>query len=326
MADTSRPAEHKTYRFKVRQIDETGAFEGLASTYGNVDQGGDVIEPGAFDRTLKNGNGEVPILWSHDPTEPIGLGRVSNSEEGLVIQGKLELSLPAAQKVYVLLKSKIVRGLSIGYQTLQSVMDKGVRRIKEVKLFEVSVVTFPMNSEAVVTAVKAALASRETKEEFEQCLEYIQAMSAHHQIMDALGMSIYSTLWDSEMTADEKVASIDQSIQQFHSSMMQAIPRFLAAIGTPAQGGEMVMMAKMITEAEAKIGRRISAASKDKIRGAIEALQALLEDEPADDGTSSKGLAPHTSDPDSLHSQVKEAFAAVLQKNSIERAFQKHTT
>jgi HK97 family phage prohead protease len=144
----------KNFRFELKTLTEQGSFEGLAAVYGNVDLGGDVVEPGAFSKTLIDKNGEVPILWQHDSREPIGLGKLSDSREGLVVKGELALESPVAQKAYGLLKRGVLRGLSIGYDDIKSKMVDGVRRLSELKLWEISLVTFPMNPAAQVTAVK----------------------------------------------------------------------------------------------------------------------------------------------------------------------------
>src|SRR5947209_6087057 len=106
---------HKDFRFELKSLTAEGTFEGLAAVYGNVDLGGDVIEPGAFQKTLVDKGGEVPILYQHDSSEPIGLGKLSDSREGLVVKGDLVLESPVAAKAYALLKKGVLKGLSIGY-------------------------------------------------------------------------------------------------------------------------------------------------------------------------------------------------------------------
>jgi HK97 family phage prohead protease len=145
----------KDFKFALKQLDENGSFTGLAAVYGNVDLGNDVIEPGAFQKTLADKGGEVPILWQHDQREPIGLGKLSDSSEGLVVKGELALESPVAQKAYGLLKRGVLKGLSIGYDDVKSKVVGGVRRIAEMKLWEVSLVTFGMNPLAQVTGVKS---------------------------------------------------------------------------------------------------------------------------------------------------------------------------
>ena len=146
---------HKEFRFSIKSIAPDGTFEGLAATYGNVDLGGDLIEPGAFSKTLAEKNGEVPILWQHDAREPIGLGKLSDTSQGLVVHGELALESPVAQKAYGLLKRGVLKGLSIGYDTIKAQAGEGARRLSELKLWEISLVTFPMNEMAMVTGVKS---------------------------------------------------------------------------------------------------------------------------------------------------------------------------
>jgi HK97 family phage prohead protease len=147
----------KDFKFYIKDVNPSGSFEGMAAVYGNLDLGGDVIEPGAFTRTIKNGGGKVPLLWQHDQREPIGLGKLQDSKEGLMIHGQLVMESPVAQKALGLMRADVLTGLSIGYDTIVSEYDKAndIRRLKELKLWEVSLVTFPMNPKAQVTSVKA---------------------------------------------------------------------------------------------------------------------------------------------------------------------------
>jgi HK97 family phage prohead protease len=145
------------YKFRVKDVDESGTFEGFAAVYGNVDLGNDVIAPGAFTRTIKNSEGRVPILWQHDKREPIGAGRLSDSREGLILRGKLVLESDVARKAHGLMKAEVLNGLSIGYDLIKSEYDKknDARLLKEIKVWEVSLVTFPMNPRALVSSVKS---------------------------------------------------------------------------------------------------------------------------------------------------------------------------
>jgi HK97 family phage prohead protease len=145
----------KDFRFALKSLEENGTFTGLAAVYNNVDLGGDTIEPGAFAKTLADRNNEVPILYQHDSREPIGLGKLSDSREGLVVKGELVLESPVAAKAYALLKRGVLKGLSIGYDSVKSRMVDNVRRLSELKLFEISLVTFPMNESALVSGVKS---------------------------------------------------------------------------------------------------------------------------------------------------------------------------
>ncbi|MDP9267272.1 MAG: HK97 family phage prohead protease [Acidobacteriota bacterium] len=148
--------KHLVSKFLIKELTENGMFKGLAAVYGNVDLGGDVIEPGAFTKTLSDKGGEFPILWQHDSRKPIGLGKFTDSREGLVVEGKLTLESPTAAEAYALLRDRVVRGLSIGYDTISDKIEKNIRHLLEIKLWETSLVTFPMNEMAQITDVKNA--------------------------------------------------------------------------------------------------------------------------------------------------------------------------
>ena len=137
----------------LKTVNEDGTFEGLAAVYGNRDAGGDTIAPGAFTKSLAT-KSEVPVLWQHDQREPIGVGRLMDKAEGLAISGKLVLESDVARKAYALMKAGAVKGLSIGYQIAKDAVQGGSRILQELKLHEVSVVTFPMNAQAAILAVK----------------------------------------------------------------------------------------------------------------------------------------------------------------------------
>jgi hypothetical protein len=148
--------KYRDLEIEIKDIGESdGTFVGLASVYGNEDLGGDIVVPGAFQKTLQDRGGEVPLLWQHNMREPIGIGKLADTPKGLEIQGKLVLSVARAKEAYDLLKNRVIKGLSIGYDTVRDEIKDKKRLLKELKLWEVSVVTFPMNELANVQSVKS---------------------------------------------------------------------------------------------------------------------------------------------------------------------------
>lgn len=132
-----------------------GTIKGYASLFGLRDQGGDIVQPGAFAASLQSGRG-VAMLWQHDPTRPIGIWtKVIEDEKGLYVEGELFLETQAGKEAHVLLKRGGIKGLSIGYKTRRSKKTADGRLLYEVDLFEISLVTFPMLAEASVSDVKS---------------------------------------------------------------------------------------------------------------------------------------------------------------------------
>lgn len=138
-------------------------FEGHGSIFGNVDLGGDIVLPGAFQKSLAQHKkaGSLPqMFWMHDQSRVPGkwLG-MSEDSEGLAVKGVLA-DTELGNEIHTLLKMEAVRGLSIGYVTTDQGFDKqGNRLIKEADLWEVSVVSLPMNPLAQVAHVKSRLSA-----------------------------------------------------------------------------------------------------------------------------------------------------------------------
>jgi HK97 family phage prohead protease len=139
-------------------ISSDGAIEGYASLFGEVDQARDMVMPGAFTQTLKQrGLRKIPMLFQHDPSEPIGIWlELKEDFRGLRARGRLIPDVLRARELLSLLKAGAIDGLSIGYRTVRGQIDpkSRVRRLYQVDLWEISIVTFPLLSGARVSAVK----------------------------------------------------------------------------------------------------------------------------------------------------------------------------
>jgi len=131
--------------------------EGYASLFGLEDRGRDVVEQGAYAASLKSlaeKGRRVRMLWQHDPAQPIGVwDEVREDAKGLYVKGRLLVDVARAREAAALLEAGAIEGLSIGYRTVKATKDDaGRRRLAELELWEVSLVTFPMLPEARVGA------------------------------------------------------------------------------------------------------------------------------------------------------------------------------
>ena len=157
------PGYRSVLETKFRNFDDDLALKdgavisGYASVFGAQDQGGDIVQSGAYGPSLgrmeKSGRA-VKMLWQHDPTQPIGVwDEVREDARGLFVKGRLLLEVQAAREAHALLKAGAIDGLSIGYRTLRSEKTaSGQRVLHEIELWEVSLVTFPMLPQARVQA------------------------------------------------------------------------------------------------------------------------------------------------------------------------------
>ncbi len=156
--------ERKFQRDGVRVTEGTSAtalwVEGYASLFDRPDRGGDVVVKGAFSAALARlaARGErVRMLWQHDQTQPIGVwDEVVEDNRGLRVKGRILTDIARGREAAALVRAGAVDGLSIGYRTRRAEpLPGGGRRLVELELWEVSLVTFPMLPEARLSA-KAA--------------------------------------------------------------------------------------------------------------------------------------------------------------------------
>lgn len=184
--------------FEVKfAADKHGVFSGYGAITGNVDAGGDLIEKGAFKRTLADweARGKLPpMLLQHgggflggaDDSLPIGKWTsMEENSKGLKVEGELfALNTERGQYLYEGMKAGVLDGMSIGYRLRKEGVAFGTkpgeprRRIKELDLVELSVVTFPMNDRARVGNVKSD--DIKTIREFEEFLRDAGGFSATH--------------------------------------------------------------------------------------------------------------------------------------------------
>jgi uncharacterized protein len=144
--------------FKIKSVDEEkNVFEGYASVFRNVDSYGDIVEPGAFAKTIQERGDKVKVLWQHDPYTPIGKAvELHEDNHGLYVKAQI-FDTAAGRDAMTLIKGGVIDELSIGYRTVKDEWDneKGVRRLKELQLFEFSPVTFAANDQAAILGAKS---------------------------------------------------------------------------------------------------------------------------------------------------------------------------
>lgn len=157
---SSVPArQHKAVKFNLENTDvTTGEFSGYASTFGNLDDGNDIIEKGAFAKTIVADLDRIKILALHNSSWlPVGKPlELREDEHGLFIRGKIS-DTSMGRDIMTLLRDGVLGELSIGYDAVEFEWDgdSGIRHLKEIKLWEVSIVTWAMNDRATIDEVKS---------------------------------------------------------------------------------------------------------------------------------------------------------------------------
>ena len=147
----------KMLEFKMDYDEEKniGIIEGYASTYGNVDLGGDTVAKGAYKQTLYHKQGRVKLFLDHSwkVSDMMGLSYLEDKEDGLYMKAEMPLDATDVKNAFTKLMFLQERGeqmgLSIGYDAIKSdYAADGTRVLKEIALHEVSVTPFPMDTEA----------------------------------------------------------------------------------------------------------------------------------------------------------------------------------
>jgi len=176
--------EKQLLRFKtvIKNLHEDEEFfhvEGFASTFGNIDLGNDVIKIGAFDETLEKRRPK--FLSQHDMSKPLGvIDETRTDDMGLFIKARMPKDLNLAKETFSLLSIGALDSFSIGFSVDEfEIRDDGVRVIKKLTLFEVSLVTIPMNPEARVANFKSKgdVSDIQTIRDLEKCLRDSGAFS-----------------------------------------------------------------------------------------------------------------------------------------------------
>lgn len=145
---------------KIKSVDDEGLITGYGAVFGNVDSYGDIILKGAFKNSLAMMNPQdCKVLWQHNAMKPIGVcQQLQEDDHGLFMKAQLLINdVDKARECHALLKAGAINGLSIGYTVNASGQRMGAdgnNYLTDLKLWEISVVTFPANPEAQVESVK----------------------------------------------------------------------------------------------------------------------------------------------------------------------------
>lgn len=168
----------KEFDIDIKGIDDAGKFSGYASTFGNEDLVGDIVQKGAFTKTLLKGPESVQMFYQHDSTKIIGeYTKLYEDEKGLFFEGQLYIKdIQLARETHFLMQKRKIKAVSIGYRIESKSFDgEGRRLLKEVALEEISPVTYPANTLASIDSVKSV--EDMTEREFEKSLRDVMRLS-----------------------------------------------------------------------------------------------------------------------------------------------------
>lgn len=210
------------FHFDIKSVEKNGTIEGYGSVFNVKDHDGEIVAPGAFTESLdwyRDKGLKVPMLWMHQSYEPLGAWDEAKEDgHGLFLRGKMLIEeVPAAREKHALAEAGALSGLSIGFRTQKSRNDleRNAVVIEKLRLWEVSLVTFPANDDARVTAVKAGC-PLPTEREFEESLR--EAGYSKSMAMQIIAKG-YRAVLHGEHAQDPGLAELKRALQNLSQTV-----------------------------------------------------------------------------------------------------------
>jgi HK97 family phage prohead protease len=151
---------YAVFEIKAVSTDPNGdrIFEGIATTP-ETDRMGDIVVPEGAKFKLP-----IPLLWQHDSCQPIGwVTDATVTAKGIAVTCKIAAIAAAGQLkdmvdfAWDAISNKLVRGLSIGFNPIESAQIDGTwgYKFNVWEWLELSAVTIPANASSTIQTVKA---------------------------------------------------------------------------------------------------------------------------------------------------------------------------
>jgi hypothetical protein len=276
-----RETFQSTFQLANSNLEER-TFRGYASVFNTpVDTWmPTVIEPGAFTKTLQENASRVRILYQHDTRELIGKPlSMRETAIGLEVEGKISKTV-RGDEVLELMRDEVATDLSIGFDCVKVEIEERdgmlpLRHVKEVKLFEFSVVTWGANAPAKITECNSA--------ELTDAVERMLRHETRESVREALARIVTerTSLTTTGSVAAEAALTDDAALARFIEQLGKSEPDdfFRLALGP------------VLYVDEQHKGRVLSAKNKKLVESAIDALTALIAAaEPDDDQKAAASL------------------------------------
>lgn len=170
---------------------KAGIVKGYGSIFGNVDSDGDIINKGAYRKTVEENGNRVKYLYQHDMDKPLGKMReLYEDEKGLVFEAEIPKT-QLGKDVIELMKSGVITENSVGIIPVKKEMQDGYRHLNEVRLFEISAVTLAANDQAMILDVKGNIDKNKVLKRYDNMAKLLRK----GEISDELGYALESEIY-----------------------------------------------------------------------------------------------------------------------------------
>lgn len=170
--------------------EKAGIVKGYGSVFGNVDSDGDIINKGAYKKTIEENGNRVKYLYQHDMDKPLGkIVKLGEDDKGLYFEAEIPKTT-LGKDVIELMKAGVITENSVGILPIQKDNSGEYRQLNEVKLYEISAVTLAANDQAILLDVKGNYDRDKVLKRYDNLVKVIRK----GQISDDLGYAIESEL------------------------------------------------------------------------------------------------------------------------------------
>lgn len=202
--------------------EKAGIVKGYGSYFGNVDSDGDIINAGAYSKTISENGERVKYLYQHDMDKPLGkMMGLYEDDKGLVFEAHIPKTR-LGMDVIELMKAGVITENSVGILPVRKEMVDGHRHINEVKLFEVSAVTLAANDQAMILDVKGNFDKEKVFKRYDRLAKLIRKGDISDDLGYALEAEILKlkSLFDKALTqpTDVEVTEPIEVKAEFDSS------------------------------------------------------------------------------------------------------------
>ena len=286
----------------------------------------DVVEPGLCTKTIqeleqgmkyKNIDYLIPYLWQHKPEGIIGgVKHLGEDTKGVTFENHLARGVQQAEEALILLEQKMMAGISYGYDPIRYLPQGGRRHLKEIRLHELSQVTFPAHEYAAVQEIKTwangfyrdgkrlypgytleQKTTVDTKQarDFDTLWQNRAADETMHELY-TIGDILQQSMLESMSEAGvDPVTTVDGLLAQARPKLLAWAGDFQLILANPYthrdgnntdmnemmgyMGLDMSTIAfKTATERLTKEGRKISAARRTRLENALQTLTDHMKD------------------------------------------------
>jgi len=204
---------------ELRSVAEDGTFEGYLTVWDTVDDYNTRFARGSFKKTIQERASKVKVFFDHKHLVGANV-ELREDDHGVFAKGKLNLSVSKAKEAYEFMVDGTLEGLSFGFRTIKQGFIDGITEIREVKLYEYGPVTFPANSEALITNVRS--------QDFTESLSDARLYDDDWLLKRALQSTLSDIWFASDTTSDNVIPKLDSGLADFHAAYLDYAQRWIA--------------------------------------------------------------------------------------------------